>query len=184
MVASFPGFYLAAVEKTLLHSCEKKSGSGLGTRLTESTILFDVHYIHLFPISQLRYSRSPSPVADLGYESQYTSSRSSLPTRPKGLTTMTSMIISNLSDTVSKNDVSVSSVFPLRRIFQPPIVVATPEILGYFSIMTQPFLVRKLVISSQTMHTVSYEFLIKPEESAKCHQTLSSQVGSGHETTW
>ena len=76
-----------------------------------STVLFGVHYIHfLFPISQLRYSRSPSPVADLGYESQYTS-RSSLPTRPKGLTTMTSMIISNLSDTVSKNDVSVSSVF-------------------------------------------------------------------------
>ena len=34
------------------------------------------------------------------------------------------------------------------------------------------------------MHTVSYEFLmIKPEESAKCHQTLSSRVGSGHETT-
>ena len=26
-------------------------------------------------------------------------------------------------------------------------------------------------------------FLIKPAESAKCHQTLSSQVGSGCETT-
>ena len=33
------------------------------------------------------------------------------------------------------------------------------------------------------MHTVSYEFLMKPEESAGCHQTLSSRVGSGHETT-
>ena len=44
------------------------------------------------------------------------------------------------------------------------------------------------------MHTASYEFIIKarfiikPEESAKCHQTLSldatlfSQVGSGHES--
>ena len=32
------------------------------------------------------------------------------------------------------------------------------------------------------MHTVSYKFLMKPEESAGCHQTLSSLVGSGHET--
>ena len=32
------------------------------------------------------------------------------------------------------------------------------------------------------MHTVSCEFVINPEESAKCHQTLSSLVGSGHET--
>ena len=32
------------------------------------------------------------------------------------------------------------------------------------------------------MHTVSYEFLMKPEESAECHQTLSSRVGSGHES--
>ena len=32
------------------------------------------------------------------------------------------------------------------------------------------------------MHTVSYEFFIKPEESANCHQTLSTRVGSGHET--
>ena len=31
-----PRFYLAAVEKTFLHSCEIKSGSGLGTRLTVS----------------------------------------------------------------------------------------------------------------------------------------------------
>ena len=33
------------------------------------------------------------------------------------------------------------------------------------------------------MHTVSYEFLMKPKESAGCHQTLSSRVGAGHETT-
>ena len=32
------------------------------------------------------------------------------------------------------------------------------------------------------MHTASYEFLMKPKESAGCHQTLSSQVGSGDET--
>ena len=29
------------------------------------------------------------------------------------------------------------------------------------------------------MRTESYGFQIKPEESAECHQTLSSQVGSG-----
>ena len=34
------------------------------------------------------------------------------------------------------------------------------------------------------MYTASYESLIKPEESAGCHQTLSSRVGSGDETTW
>ena len=35
------------------------------------------------------------------------------------------------------------------------------------------------------MHTVSYEFLMKPKESAGCHQTLalSSRVGAGHETS-
>ena len=32
------------------------------------------------------------------------------------------------------------------------------------------------------MHTVSYKFLMKPEESAKYHQTLSPWVGSGHAT--
>ena len=32
------------------------------------------------------------------------------------------------------------------------------------------------------MHTASYEFLMKPKESAKCHQTLSARVGSGDET--
>ena len=29
------------------------------------------------------------------------------------------------------------------------------------------------------MHTASYEFLMKPKESAGCHQTLSARVGSG-----
>ena len=33
-----------------------------------------------------------------------------------------------------------------------------------------------------SVHTVRYEFLTKPEESAQCHQTLSSRVGSGHES--
>ena len=33
------------------------------------------------------------------------------------------------------------------------------------------------------MHTASYEFLMKPKESARCHQTLSAWVGSGDETT-
>ena len=32
------------------------------------------------------------------------------------------------------------------------------------------------------MHTTSYEFLMKPKESAGCHQTLSARVGSGDET--
>ena len=32
------------------------------------------------------------------------------------------------------------------------------------------------------MHTASYDVLIKPEESAECHQTLFSQVVSRHET--
>ena len=32
------------------------------------------------------------------------------------------------------------------------------------------------------MHTASYEFLMKPKELAGCHQTLSSQLGSGDET--
>ena len=33
------------------------------------------------------------------------------------------------------------------------------------------------------MHTASYKFLMKPKESAGCHQTLSARVGSGDETT-
>ena len=34
------------------------------------------------------------------------------------------------------------------------------------------------------MHTASYEFLMKPKESARCHQTLSARVGSGDETIY
>ena len=33
------------------------------------------------------------------------------------------------------------------------------------------------------MHRASYEFLMKPKESAGCHQTLSARVGSGDETS-
>ena len=34
------------------------------------------------------------------------------------------------------------------------------------------------------MHTASYEFVMKPKESARCHQTLSSRVGYGDKTTY
>ena len=34
------------------------------------------------------------------------------------------------------------------------------------------------------MHTASYEFLMKPEVSGGCHQTLSVRVGSGDETNF
>ena len=33
------------------------------------------------------------------------------------------------------------------------------------------------------MHTASYEFLMKPKELPGCHQTLSTRVGSGDETS-
>ena len=49
--------------------------------------------------------------------------------------------------------------------------------------MTQHFFGAQISYQFATMHTVSYEFLMKPEESAGCHQTLSSRVGAGHETT-
>ena len=48
--------------------------------------------------------------------------------------------------------------------------------------MTQHFFGAQISYQFATMHTVSYEFLMKPEESAGCHQTLSSRVGAGHET--
>ena len=32
------------------------------------------------------------------------------------------------------------------------------------------------------MHTANHEFVMKPKKSAGCHQTLSSQVGSGYDT--
>ena len=61
-------------------------------------------------------------------------------------------------------------------------VVVAPEILDYFNAMTQHFFGAQISYQFATMHTVSYEFLMKPEESAGCHQTLSSRVGTGHET--
>ena len=48
--------------------------------------------------------------------------------------------------------------------------------------MTQHFFGAQISYQFATMHTVSYEFLMKPEESAGCHLTLSSRVGAGHET--
>ena len=45
------------------------------------------------------------------------------------------------------------------------------------------FLACKLVISFQLCIQQAYEFLIKPEESAGCHQILSAWVGSGDETS-
>ena len=48
--------------------------------------------------------------------------------------------------------------------------------------MTQHFFGAQISYQFATMHTVSYEFLMKPKESAGCHQTLSSRVGAGHET--
>ena len=56
---------------------------------------------------------------------------------------------------------------------------ATLEIVGYFSSDTA-LLVHELV---SAMHTASYEFLTKPEESAECHKTLSLRVGSVHKAT-
>ena len=43
----------------------------------------------------------------------------------------------------------------------------------YFNAMTQHFFGAQISYQFATMHTVSYEFLMKPEESAGCHQTLS-----------
>ena len=34
------------------------------------------------------------------------------------------------------------------------------------------------------MHTSSYEFLVKPKESARCHQTLSVGGGGGGGGVW
>ena len=50
-------------------------------------------------------------------------------------------------------------------------VFATPEILGYFRTMTQDFFFWRVKLL--TMHTTSHELIIKPKESAECHQTLS-----------
>ena len=57
---------------------------------------------------------------------------------------------------------------------------ATLEILGYFSTMTQHFW--RVKYQSQLCIKQAMNFLMKAEESAGCHQTFSSQVGSGDET--
>ena len=48
------------------------------------------------------------------------------------------------------------------------------------NIISRHFCVHKLVTS---LHTVDYEVFMKPEESAECHQTLSSEMQSRDETT-
>ena len=70
----------------------------------------------------------------------------------------------------------------LERNFSPPItlqktqsVVATPESHDDTALFW--------CVNVSTMHTASYEFLMKPKESARCHQTLSSRVGSGYKTS-
>ena len=72
------------------------------------------------------------------------------------------------------------------RIFKPPIMLQktgwnTGNSWLFHSTMWyhSSFLACKLVISS-TMHTVSYEFLIKPEESAR--MSPDPPLGSEHET--
>ena len=49
--------------------------------------------------------------------------------------------------------------------------------------MTQHFFGAKISYRFSTMHTASYEFLMKPKELPGCHQTLSTRVGSGDETS-
>lgn len=87
---------------------------------------YECHLVHLFLVFQRVYpSRSPSPpmpeygsydpLYPLGGAGFHHSKPPPPPTssygggsRQRGITTATSMIISNLSDTVSKNDVAVS----------------------------------------------------------------------------
>ena len=63
-----------------------------------------------------------------------------------------------------------------NHIAENTICSATPEILSYFT------MTHFLAYQFSTIHTASYEFIVKPEESAECHQTLSLWVGSGHKT--
>ena len=67
-----------------------------------------------------------------------------------------------------------------NHIAEKTIRSATPEILGFFNTMTQHFFGALSVLNY--MHTASYELLLKPKESARCHQTLSAWVGSGDKT--
>lgn len=82
------------------------------------------------PVHHHYSSRSPSPPPSHhivphagvgGYETQYVSrsAAASMSTKPKNLTTMTTMTISNLSDTVSKSDVAelCSAVGPVDAIY-------------------------------------------------------------------
>ena len=66
-----------------------------------------------------------------------------------------------------------------NHIAEKTICSATPEILG-FNTMTQHIFGALSVLNY--MHTASYELLLKPKESARCHQTLSARVGSGDKT--
>ena len=67
-----------------------------------------------------------------------------------------------------------------NNIAENTICSATPEILGYFSMMTQHFFWHVNLFS--VLNYTYSEFLMKPKESAGCHQTFSSPVGSGDET--
>ena len=76
----------------------------------------------------------------------------------------------------------------LRVIFQPPIIIAESTICGcntgsswllQLSTMTQQFFDMSISYQFATIHKVSYEFLVKPEESVRCHQTLSSWAWRG-----
>ena len=71
----------------------------------------------------------------------------------------------------------------LERNFSPPITLQRTQsavqhrkFLATSSRWHSTFLARKLVLNCAT---ASYKFLMKPEESAGCHQTLSSRAGSG-----
>ena len=64
---------------------------------------------------QMRYNRSPSSGMDPSLGGGYGAGNHAAPaaalSRSKGITTMTTMTISNLSDTVSKNDIAVSLTY-------------------------------------------------------------------------
>ena len=80
---------------------------------------------------------------------------------------MTSSHLANLLGFIT----SWGELSATNHIAESTICSATPEVLGYFS----TFLAHELV-------TANYEFVMKPDESAECHQTLSLLGGSGHET--
>jgi hypothetical protein len=71
--------------------------------------------IYLVVQMQMRYNRSPSSGMDPSLGGGYGAGNHAAPaaalSRSKGITTMTTMTISNLSDTVSKNDIAVSFTY-------------------------------------------------------------------------